>query len=80
MKKQKSKNRVLAVLLSFCLIFCMLPVNVLAEDQISDGAGFKLETETYKDGVLTVVGCVKLSEAKGISSLFKSTKSSTFAY
>ena len=68
MKKQKSKNRVLAVLLSFCLIFCMLPVNVLAEDQISDGAGFKLETETYKDGVLTVVGCVKLPEAKGISS------------
>lgn len=62
------KRKILSLLLSLCLLIGLLPTAALAAYPDSNEAGFKLETDSYTDGVLTVSGHVKLPTAEGISS------------
>ena len=62
------KRKILSLLISLCLLISLLPTVALAAYPDSNEAGFKLETDSYTDGVLTVSGHVKLPTAEGISS------------
>ena len=62
------KRKILSLFLSLCLLISLLPTVALAAYPDSNEAGFKLETDSYTDGVLTVSGHVKLPTAEGISS------------
>ena len=62
------ERKILSLLLSLCLLIGLLPTAALAAYPDSNEAGFKLETDSYTDGVLTVSGHVKLPTAEGISS------------
>ena len=62
------KRKILSLLLSLCLLIGLLPTAALAAYPDSNEAGFKLETDSYTDGVLTVSGHVKLPTNEGISS------------
>ncbi|MDD4773818.1 MAG: Ig-like domain-containing protein, partial [Eubacteriales bacterium] len=65
----KKINKLTALLLVLCMIFCMLPITAFAADQTSSGAGIKIVQDSYSSGILIITVQAKEPAKVGVSSI-----------